>query len=445
MKYPLSLFVVLGCAFLLVACAPEPAPATESPAANAANTPPVRSFKPMDPNSVLFWGRFTAEIEELLAGMVDDFNESHPGMPVKMEYAGGYGEIFKKTMAGIHAGQLPALAMAYESMTSEYVAAGAVAHLGEYMRDPEIGLKAEDFDDLFPAVIETNKFEQFGGRMYSFPFAKSVLMMYYNKRVLAEAGHDVPPRTWDEFLQQCRDVKEKAGKQAYAMHVDCSTISGMIYSRGGEVYSDGAFQFDEDAALEVFRLHETMFKEGLAFQTQKGSYDDHVAFSNDEAAFLFRTSASRTGLGELLGWDTGRWGIAPLPQSDPENSTSVMFGPNIVVFAVGEEQERRAWEFVNWFTSTDNTVRFALGTGYLPIRKSAADDARMQEFWAEWPGNRAAYDMMAHAKPEPNVSGWQEVRGLVEQTIIAIASGVQSADNATQKLQQDTQRVVANQ
>ncbi len=421
---------------MLGACAPGPQESSDS-------LPPT--FGPMTDDTIVFWGRFTAEIETLLQDMVAEFNEAHPGTPVKAEYAGGYGEIFKKTMASIHARQLPAMAMAYESMTAEYIGAGAVAPLGDYMRDPELGLDFEDFDDFFPAVLETNKFEQFQGRMYSFPFAKSVLMLFYNKRVLAAAGHDHPPRTWDEFLQQCRDVTEKTGKPAYAAHVDCSTVDGMIFSHGGEVYEDGAYQFDSPESLAVFQLFETLFAEDLAFQTQKGSYDDQVAFGNDEVAFILRTSASRTGLGDLMEWDGDRWGIAPLPQVNPENPHTVMFGPNIVVFAVGDEQQRRAWSFARWFTNQENTVRWALGTGYLPLRKSAADDEAMKAFWAEWPDNRAAFDSMAYAKPEPNVNGWQEVRGLVEQAQVAVFSGIQTAEEATAKLQEDAQRVLSSQ
>ena len=58
----------------------------------------------------------------------------------------------------------------------------------ETVRDPEIGLSHEDLNDFFPGMIETNVYPQLDGKMYSFPFTKSVLMMYFNKRVLRSAG-----------------------------------------------------------------------------------------------------------------------------------------------------------------------------------------------------------------------------------------------------------------
>jgi len=394
----------------------------------------TKTFSPVDPKSALFWGRFTAEVDEYLQQFVNEFNDQNEGLPVRAEFAGGYGEIYKKTLAGIHAGKLPSMAVAYESMTAEYVYAGAVNPIDDMVRDPDTGLTPEDMDDFFPAVIATNTFPQFDGRMYSFPFAKSVLMLYYNKRVLREAGIDGPPETWDDFLTQCRAIKEQTGKQAHAVHVDPSTFNGIIFSMGGEIVRENEALFDSPEAIAALELYETLFREDLAFQTQKGSYDDHVAFANDETAFILRTSASRTGLGELMGWDADHWGIAPIPQADPDDPHTVLFGPNIVIFNVDDAHERRCWEFIRFFTSRDGNVRWAIGTGYLPIRKSAAQDPRIQEFWNEWPDNRTAFDSLAVAKPEPNLIGWQEVRGVIDEAIGAVINGMASPQEAAQQL-----------
>lgn len=426
-------------ALFAIGCGPaEPgsAPADGSP----------RSFAPIDSSKAVFWGRFTEEVETELAAIVTDFNGGSAGLPIAPEYVGGYGEIYKKTLAAIHAGKLPAMAVAYESMTAEYIAAGAAAPLGDYLRDETLGLGLDSFEDFFPAVLETNKFEAFDGKMYSFPFAKSVLVLYYNKTVLREAGlSGEAPTTWDEFLAMCRAVKSATGKYGYALAVDCSTVDGVIFSMGGEVMRDGATLFDSAASVETFRLFETLASEDLAYRISPGTYDDHVAFSRDETAFILRTSASRTGLGGLLGFDANRWGIAPLPQKDPANPKTVLFGPNIVIFNTGETHQRRAWEFVRHFTSRETTVRWALATGYLPLRRSAAEDPAMQALWSEWPDNRVAFDCLEYAKPEPNVAGWQEVRALVEDAQTAVLTQVKTAEEAVRELKAAADRALAPQ
>ncbi|MCP4643204.1 MAG: ABC transporter substrate-binding protein [bacterium] len=396
--------------------------------------PSSSDFQPVKPEAVLLWDRQTTQTADLLRDIVAEFNAGRDGLPVEAEYIGNYTDIFQKVRVSIEAGSVPDLAVSYQSMTSEYIEAQAVVPLEGFIADPAIGLDAESLSDFFPAVIENNKFPEFGGRMYSFPFCKSVLMMYYNKRVLEAAGYSEPPATWDAFLEQCRAVKAKTGKAAYPVSVDASTVDGMIFSMGGEVVSGRTTLFDSPESKAVFALLETLAKEKLAYPIAGGSQDDKIAFSENDAAFVFRSSSHRTSMVTLMDDDPDAWGMAMIPQGDPGTPVTVLYGPSICIFATGPDRNRTAWEFVKFFTSEENNVRWALGSGYVPIRKSAADNPRMNAFWAEWKYNRAAYDCLPHAKSEPNVAGWQKVRGLIEKAEEAVLTGYQSADAALAEL-----------
>lgn len=400
-------------------------------------------FEPIDPEAAVFWDRQTTETAELLRNIAADFNASgRAGLPIKVEHIGSYSDIFRKVSASIQAGKLPAMAVAYQSMTAEYVQAGAVIALDDLVTHPEFGIPQEERNDFFPAAIETNKFPDLGGKMYSFPFCKSVLMLYFNKTVLAEAGIEVPPQTWDQFLAQCRRVKAKTGHPAYAVSVDPSTIAGMIFSMGGEVAAGRETLFDSPAALKTFGLLETLAKEKLAYQIAPGSYDDEVALAQGDVAFAMRSSSGRTSVTRLMN-DLDKWGMTRIPQADPEHPRTVLYGPNICVFNTTSEQQRAAWEFVKFFNSAEAGVRWALGTGYLPIRKSAAQDPAIQAFWAEWPHNRAAFDCLPFAKSEPNLAGWQEVRGLVDTAETEILTGLKSAAQAAADLKRKADAVLA--
>ena len=391
-------------------------------------------FEPIDRNAAVFWDRQTLETAELITLIADEFNASWSGLPVKVEHLGGYADINRKVSVSIQAGTLPAMAVGYESMTSEYVSAGAVVPLDSYISDPEIGLSKEDLDDFFPGMIETNVYPQLDGKMYSFPFTKSVLMMYFNKRVLRSAGIDEPPKTWDQFLDQCRQVKAKTGISAYAVDIDCSTLDGMIYSMGGELVSGTTTLYDQPPAVKVFELLETLTQEKLAFRIQPGTYDDRDEFARDRAAFFFRSSAHRPYAAALMVADPDAWGMAMIPQADPAHPVTVLYGGNITVFRTTPEQERAAWGFVRFFTSPDVSVRWALGSGYLPIRKSAAEHPDMQAFFDLWTYNRAAFDCLPYARPEPNLAGWQEVRTLVERAASEVMSGLKPAGDAAREL-----------
>lgn len=401
-----------------------------------------RSFAPLDPANTLFWVRFTAETADALRDIVDNFNSDWHGPPVVADYIGGYGQIYTKVSASIQAGSVPAMAVSYESMTADYAAAGAVVPLDAFIADPALGLTQEDLADFHAAVLESNRFDELGGGMYSFPFAKSVLMLYFNKRVMAEAGIDTPPRTWDEFLEQSRAVKASTGKFAYALDVDCSTFNAFLMSKGGAILKNGRPQYDSPEAIAVLQLYETLIQEGLAYQIPKGSWDDEAALAQDEIAFRFRSSAGRASVKAAME-DDSRWGMAMIPQADPDSPATVLFGPNITVFATTPAQQEAAWAFTRHFTGPEVSVEWALRTGYLPIRKSAASDSRVLAFWNEWPYNRAAYDCLPFARPEPNLRGWQAVRGLVERAVEEVINGMATPEAAASRLQSAVERELA--
>jgi len=401
------------------------------------------AFRPVDAAAAVLWDRQTTETGGLLRQLVTGFNEARPGLPVKVEFAGTYTDIFRKVSASIQAGVLPAMAVSYESMTVEYIPTGAALDLGPLVSDPKSGIPQADLDDYIPAALQPNRYTDFGGRMYSFPMAKSVLVLYYNRRVLAKAGLTGPPATWDEFLDQCRKVKAATGKPAYAVSVDCSTVDAMIFSRGGDVVRGHETLFDSPAALAVFELYATLAREGLAYQIPPSTFQDNEALGKDEVAFSMRTSSSRADLMQLMQHDKTRWGIARIPQQDPAHPATVLFGPNITVFNTTEDQKNAAWEFLKWFTSPEVSARWSVGTGYLPVRKSAMDRPEMKQLFDAWECNRVPYDCLAFARSEPNVVGWQQVRDLVVRTLSELISGVREPGDAARTLKREADAALA--
>ncbi|GMV99104.1 MAG: ABC transporter substrate-binding protein [Candidatus Hydrogenedentota bacterium] len=400
-------------------------------------------FKSIDPAAVVLWDRQTQEFSDLIKNIADTFNKDREGLPVRVEYMGDYSDIYRKVTLSIQAGELPSMAVGYESMTAEYVRLGAVRPLGEFIRDPELGFSEEEIADFFPGVVDTNRYGQFGGEYYSFPFCKSVLTLFFNKRVLKKAGFDGPPQTWDDFLEQCRAVRAKTGNYGYALNADCSTLNGMIFSRGGDIVSGNQSLYDSPQSIAAFEFLETLAKEKLAYQITPGTYDDREAFAQDKAAFFFRSSVHRPFTQKLMQGDQDAWGLAMIPQADPANPSTVLYGPNVMVFKTGNEQERVAWEFIRHFTSPEISSNWALITGYIPMHKSSAADPRVQAYWKEWEYNRVPFDSLAVARAEPNLVGWQEVRSLVERAWSDVMSEVKTGREAALELKQQADAVLA--
>src|SRR5262245_54148761 len=151
--------------------------ATGGEGVNAAS----RSAAGSGAGAIEFWHTRTQDQAKEIEAIVSAFNAAHPGTTIKPQYQGNYQQLFQKVTVSIQTKQLPVLAVAYESMIAEYMAANIVAPLDPLLPDPQIGLPKEDQADIFPSYLESNRFPQYNNQLLSFPFTKSNLVMYYNR------------------------------------------------------------------------------------------------------------------------------------------------------------------------------------------------------------------------------------------------------------------------
>jgi ABC-type glycerol-3-phosphate transport system substrate-binding protein len=389
-----------------------------------------------------FWHTRRQSDQKALEAIVADFNQANPDVKITAQYQGDYPDLFRKVTASIQTKQLPALAVAYESMISEYMAANILVPLDPFLKDKEYGLSAASLTDIFPAYLDTNRFPQFDNQLLSFPFTKSNLMLYYNRDLLQKAGFQAPPVTWEELITQCRAIKKQTGKPVWAFDLDPSTFDGIIFSYGGELLSTDRTRtlFDSPAARSAFQLVDRLFREGLAYQVNPDDLNNE--FANGNAAFITRSSTGRPTLERLIEKKFA-WDLAILPHGPGVKPVTVMYGANICVFKSTPERERAAWRFIQYFTSTPITARWATQTGYLPVRKSAAEDAAVKKLFADNPRARRAFDALPYARPEPNIAGWQEVRDLISEAVTSIINRQATPEEAARTLKEKADGVIA--
>ncbi|MCC6442022.1 MAG: ABC transporter substrate-binding protein [Armatimonadetes bacterium] len=383
------------------------------------------------PVTLTFWHTQTKENAQALDEMVQEFNRTNgKGITIKAEYQGKYSELYRKVMSAIQAKSLPDLAVAYESMVAEYMKADAVVPLDDYLAR----LPKESQGDIFPGYLETNRFPAFENKLLSFPFTKSVLVLYYNADMLKEAGFDSPPATWNQFKKAAlacakKDAKGQVKTYGLAVEKNASTIDGWFYSRGGELLNEDKtkVRFNEPECVEAYQLVADLVKVRAAYQTK--DYDYQVDFGNRRVAMVFSSSTNRSYFAQAVN-NRFKWGIAMIPQGDPDEPVTVQYGANIAVFKTTPEKEAAAWEFVRWFAARDRTARWSARSGYLPVRQSAAESPEMQAAWKKDPLGKTAFDLTRYARPEPNIRGWQDVRTILEDALESVISGKQTPKQA---------------
>lgn len=406
--------------------------------------------KPSDPRTVVsFWHTQSGPKAEALRKIVDDFNASQDRYRVVEQYVGNYDTIFRKMVVNIRAKNPPALAVAYESMVAKYHEAGSVVDLDEYLTHPDYGLSKESLADIYPAFIESNRFRHYGNKLLSFPFTKSILMMYYNRGLLEKLGLEPPPRTWDEFVSMCRAVKESGEARGYAISVDPSTIDAMVYSFGGDVLSEDETRtaFESPESRKVFDLLGMLVREGLGYMILSDSYNDRDDLAMGRAAFFIRSSTSapivakQTADLRAAGMPAAQWDLDIIPHGEGCKPVTVMFGANICMLKTNPDVQRGAWEFIKYFTSRDVTTEWAMKSGYLPVRKSSIEVPILQEFLEKQPWARKPIEALAFSRSEPVIDGWQEIRMHIDDAEHAVLSGT-GTDDAIARLSADSNRLL---
>jgi multiple sugar transport system substrate-binding protein len=424
---PLTRLAALLALAALTACAPR----GPQPKSAPQTTPSAAASGPLT-----LWHTQTQQNEQLLKALVAEWNSQPGARQVVANYIGNYDQLYEKIKAAAAArdrGVLPDLAVAYESMIADYMAADLVRPLDDLVADPKDGLDKASLADIFPAYLETNRFAQFGNKLLSFPFTKSNLMLFVNETMLAEVGAR-PPRTWDELLAACRALRRKhAELSPFSVYVDPSAIDGLILSFGGKLLEpDGGAGFGGAATTKAFAFYDTLFREKLAYQaTDKGKQNND--FANGKCAFFLRSSTARPDIAKLVAGKFN-WVVSGLPTAPGVAPVTVLFGANICVMKTAPEREQAAWSFIRWFTSTDITARWALGSGYLPVRKSAAQTGLMQAFHTKEKQAKQCFDALEIAVAEPNVAGWQDVRKCLETALASIINGLGKPEQVARDL-----------
>ena len=93
-------------------------------------------------------------------------------------------------------------------------------------------------------------------------------------------------------------------------------------------------------------------------------------------------------------------GVAPVPYnaSMPDNKAVIQQGTNISLMKTGTEQQQLAsWLFLKHLISTENTIDWAMNTGYLPVRTSAYESTTYQAFLTNPTANQKYISMSANA------------------------------------------------
>ena len=397
----------------------------------------------VDPSAqqVALWHQYTGAREEALQDLVDLFNATNEhGIVVTGEMFRHHDDIYYKMLQGIHGAGLPELVVAYQNQVQAYHKAGAVVDLTPYMNSAKWGLTDVARADYFPAFLEQDNID---GVQTAFLPNRSMEILYFNEDWLGELGYEVPPRNWTDFAEMCRRAArqpfsrslDKKRSIGFMLDRDASRLASMIFSRGGDVIAADAssYTFDTPEAKASLQMMRDLISEGAAALVSQRDAD-RARFSSGQSLFAMRSSSGLAVFDDQVkaGADFV-WNLAPVPY-EGERPIQNVYGASLAVVTSTPGKQLAAWLFIKWFTEPEQQDRWVSKSNYFPVRQSIA--RRLGTYF------RTAYTLLEYGKPEPSVGGYEPVRNLMLDAMVAIMEDGADMERTLRQLESDADKTL---
>ncbi|WP_179394755.1 ABC transporter substrate-binding protein [Lacticaseibacillus absianus] len=390
--------------------------------------------------TITFWHGMNGPYAKALNTIIKDFNDSEDKYVVKGTAQGDYTALQQKIMAGAKSKSLPTIAQTTYTTVPDYVKNGFITPLDPYMIDGSDKLSASDLKDIYPAFISSSKYQ---GKYYSIPFSKSTRIMYYNKTLMDKLGVKMPT-SWEDIAKMAPSLKAKG---VMAVGFDKSfdmELEGLARQNGNALVATKGKSFkanlDSKKTLEATHFIWDMIQNGEAKTAGEDIYGDK-AFTSGKTLFYVGSSAGvshmKTGAPKDLDW-----GTMPLPTYKGESATELA-GNDIVMFkSASTDQQKGAWAFMKFLMSKKETIKWAEATGYVPLRKSAVEDAGFQAFLKKDPTAVASVDSLAAGFQSTAFIGFTEYRNNLLSAVDAMLTKKETPEKAMGDLQTKTEQII---
>lgn len=429
----LLLNLVLILALALGACQPAstPAPVADTPAPASPTEPPAAS----QPVKLTFWNNWDNVNMEVMNKLVDQFNQAHPDIQVENVFQ-PYGDMMTLLQTSIAAKTTPDVAAVDLIFLPQLVATGGVQALDEYVSgDANI-----DVNDIYPMLAA---YDMIGGQRYALPVSTNNMQLIWNKDLFTKAGLDpeTPPKTWDEMksmAEQCQDpANGVVGFEYYTQPVGEGItwqFQVWLWAAGGEFLNadNSAAAFNTPAGLKALSYVSDMLQGNGSTPGPWGLFGEQKACMQLDGSWLFGYRKDAPF----------QWGIAQVPAPQGGTTASNVGGEHILMFN-DSPNKAQAWEFISYLTSPEVQMQWDQETGFLPVRKSVAENAT----YLDWvnstePRLMPFVEGMAYAHTRPATPKYNEISEAFSTEIQKALLGDTTPELALQSAEQSVNDIL---
>lgn len=378
-------------------------------------------------------------LTKVMDGLVSQFEKKNPNIEVNAIYAGNYNDARIKSLAAIKAGEHVQLAVMFAIDIYDLIEQDAIVSFSDLAKSKE---DKKWLNSFYPALMENATTL---GKVWSVPFQRSTIIMYYNKDMFKKAGLDPnrPPQTWDEMVSMS---KKLTTKDHWGVMIPSTGypywMFGALAKENGKVLmgKDGKKTFFDDKkvieALEFWKNLSTKYHVMPKGTVEWGTLRKN--FLEEKTAIMWHSTGNLTAVKKNA---TFKFGVAMLPKNVMRGTPTG--GGDFYIFKKTTPKERKAaLKFIKFMTSPEISAKWSIATGYIGISKAAYNTPELKAYVKNFPPAKVARDQLKYATAELSTYQTGRVRKLLNDAIQAALTNAKSPKKALMDAQRGATRLL---
>jgi multiple sugar transport system substrate-binding protein len=374
---------------------------------------------------------------EVVTTLVRDFERDNPGVHVQVQQI-PWSAAHEKLLTAYVGRSTPDVAQLGNTWLAEFAALHALAPLDAWTaRSGSV-----DSSHYFPGIWDTNRID---GTLYGVPWYVDTRVLFYRKDILARAGYDSMPTTWDGWRAAMVATKRVAGPGHFAILLPLNEWPPVVIlglQAGSPLLAANATRgaFREAAFRRAFDFYTGLFRDGLA-----------PPVTGNEVANLYQEFARGYFSMYITGpWNLGEfkrrlppelqaaWATCPLPGPAGEASGLSLAGGSSLVLFRNSRQPELAWRLAEFLSRPEQQLRFYHLTGDLPARVEAWGDSAL----ARDPNLQVFGAQLQRVTATPKVPEWELITTRIQERAELAVRGAAPPDSALALLDRDVERIL---
>jgi ABC-type glycerol-3-phosphate transport system substrate-binding protein len=430
--------LIIGLSMVLSACGTAtPTAAPTTPPANETAAPAaVPTEAPKPSGKITLWGWSYDAMQS--TGLVDDFQKAYPDIQLDfVKYSSG--DTYQNLQLAISAGTgAPDVVQIENSRLSQFVDLNGLLDITD---------RVQPYIPLMNAYKWVDAVKD--GKYYAMPWDSGPVVMYYRRDVFKAAGLSDKPEdvsamvaTWDKYLATCTTIKEKTGKNCFALsraNNDARLYEITLWQQGIGYYDkDGKVTVDSAQNVATLEEFGKFWNPMVVSEEQAWTDPWYTELNSPDKSVASIVEASWMGIflkTWIAGGTAGQWGVAEMPAFADGQVRAANDGGSTLAISAQSQNPDAAWAFIEFMLGKDSSqLRMFAYTDFLPSLETTYSDAIFYEpdtfFASEM--TRQLYLKVAKEIPTAYIYGpnYQLMNGYVQTAIQEFATGKSSAADA---------------